>query len=217
MAETVKRRSYDSSRRQEQARQNRARMLDAARRHFLDEGYAATTLAAVAADAGVSVEAVYKAFRNKAGVLKALFDVAIAGDDEPVPMMERSWVAAIRAEPDAAEKVRLYLDRLPTSMARSAPIMLLIRSAAALDPEIAAVWQQLQTERLSGMAAFAADLVGTGQLRDDLTADAARDLLWTMTAVAIYELLVQDRGWTLDRYRQFLADAFIAALVRPPV
>jgi hypothetical protein len=78
------------------------------------------------------------------------------------------------------------------------------------------VWQQLQTERLSGMAAFAADLVGTGQVRDDVSADAARDLLWTMTSVAIYELLVLDRGWTLDRYRQFLADAILAALVRPP-
>ena len=112
MSEPVKRRSYDSSRRQEQARQSRARVLAAARRRFLDEGYAATALPAVAADAGVSVESIYKAFRNKAGVLKAVFDVAVAGDDEPVAIMDRAWVADIQAEPDVVEKLRLYSDHL---------------------------------------------------------------------------------------------------------
>jgi len=216
MAPPVKRRSYDSSRRRELARQSRGRMLDAARRRFLADGYAATTLAAIGADAGVSVETVYKAFKNKAGILKAVFDVAVAGDDEPVPIMERSWVAAIRAEPDAARKLRMYTDRLPPSMARTAPILLLIRSATALDPDIAALWQQLHTERITGMAAFGADLAATGQLRDDVTAEVARDVLWTLNAVDVYELLVLDRGWTPERYQQFVAEALIAALVRSP-
>ena len=84
------------------------------------DGYATTTLAAVAADAGVSVEALYKAFKNKAGIVKALFDVAVAGDDEPVPIMDRSWVAAIRAEPGAAGSW-MYAERLAPSMARATP------------------------------------------------------------------------------------------------
>ena len=216
MSETVKRRTYDSSRRQEQARQNRARMLDAARRRFLTDGYAATTLAAVAADAGVSVETVYKAFKNKAGILKAVFDVAIAGDDEPVPIMQRDWVAAIRAEPDVAQQLRMYAERLAPSMARTAPILLLARSAKVLDPDLAAVWEQLQAERLIGMTAFATELAASGQLRDGVTIEVARDVLWTMNAVDVYELLVLDRGWTPERYEQFVAETIIAALVPPP-
>ena len=92
-------RSYDSTRRQEQARQNRAANLDAARAHFLTHGYQGTTVSAVAVDAGVSVETVYKAFANKAGLLKAVFDVTLAGDDEPVPMMDREEIGATRPSP----------------------------------------------------------------------------------------------------------------------
>src|SRR6478672_10547771 len=92
------RRAYDSSRRQEQARRTRAAVLDAARRQFLDAGYAATTMAGVAAGAGVSVETVYKAFANKPGLVKAVFDVAVVGDDEPVPLMQREFVRRNQAE-----------------------------------------------------------------------------------------------------------------------
>jgi AcrR family transcriptional regulator len=212
MADPVKRRTYDSSRRQEQARQARARVLAAARHRFLAEGYGATALPMVAADAGVSVESIYKAFRNKAGVLKAVFDIAVAGDDEPVAIMDRGFVAAIDAEPDIARKLRLYSDHLVASMPRTAPILLLARAAASLDADVAAVWQQLQDERLIGMTAFAGHLVGTGLLRGELTPDDVRDVLWTFNSVSIYELLVLERGWTPDRYGRFVADALIAAV-----
>jgi AcrR family transcriptional regulator len=211
MSDPVKRRPYDSSRRQEHARQSRARVLAAARRRFLDEGYAATALPAVAADAGVSVESVYKAFRNKAGVLKAVFDVAIAGDDEPVAIMDRDWVAAIRAEPDVAVQLRMYSDHLVASMPRTAPILLLARAAAGLDADVAAIWQQLQDERLRGMTAFATELTGSGRV--DCATDDVRDILWTFNSVHIYELLVLERGWSVERYGTFVADALVAALV----
>jgi AcrR family transcriptional regulator len=211
MSDPVKRRPYDSSRRQEHARQSRARVLASARHRFLDEGYAATALPAVAADAGVSVESVYKAFRNKAGVLKAVFDVAIAGDDEPVAIMERDWVAAIRAEPDVAVQLRMYSDHLVASMPRTAPILLLARAAAGLDTDVAAIWQELQDERLRGMTAFATELTGSGQL--DRPTDDVRDILWTFNSVHIYELLVLERGWSVERYGTFVADALVAALV----
>jgi AcrR family transcriptional regulator len=215
MSDPVKRRAYDSSRRQEQARQSRARVLAAARRRFLAEGYTGTALPAVAADAGVSVESVYKAFRNKAGLLKAVFDVAVAGDDEPVPIMDRAWVAALRAETDAVQKLQGYAGHLLSSMARTAPILLLARSASGLDADMAAVWHQLQDERLTGMTAFAADLASTGQLRPGLPVEQVRDVLWTLNSVSIYELLVLERGWSGERYRDFVADALIAALVDP--
>jgi AcrR family transcriptional regulator len=216
MSDPVKRRPYDSSRRQEQARQSRARVLAAARRRFLDEGYAATALPAVAADAGVSVESIYKAFRNKAGVLKAVFDVAVAGDDEPVAILDRSWVAAIRAEPDIATQLRMYSQHLVASMPRTAPVLLLARAAAGLDADVAAVWRQLQAERLTGMTAFASSLTDSGQTRPALSTDDVRDVLWTLNSVSMYELLVLDRGWPVERYGDFVADALVAAVVAPP-
>src|SRR3954470_17146898 len=213
MSRPVKRRAYDSSRRQEQARQSRARVLATARRHFLAQGYAATALPAVATEAGVSVESIYKAFRNKAGVLKAVFDVAIAGDDEPVAIMDREWVAAIDAEPDIARKLHMYSQHLMAAMPRTAPVLLLVRNAATLDRDVAGVWEQLQTERLMGMTAFAAHLVGTGRLRGGLAPEDVRDILWTLNSVNIYELLVMERGWEVERYGRFVAEALTAHLV----
>jgi AcrR family transcriptional regulator len=212
----AKRRTYDGSRRRSQARAHRARVVEAARRRFLEDGYAPTTGAAIGADADVSVETVYKAFRNKAGVLKAVFDVAVAGDDAPVPVMEREFVAEIQAEPDPVEKLRRYTRQLEVTVARTAEIQLLVRATAVLDPEIEAVWRQMQEERLVGMAAFAAHLGDAGVLRPSMTVDAARDVLWTYTSVELYELLVLERGWDLARYRDFLADALAAALLPAP-
>jgi AcrR family transcriptional regulator len=209
----AQKRAYDSSRRRSQARAQRGRVVDAARRRFLDDGYAATTLAAVAADADVSVETIYKSFRNKAGLLKAVFDVAVTGDDAPVPVMERNWVAEVAAEPDAHEKLRCYAAQLATSMPRTAPIQLLIRGVAPLDPDIDAVWRQMQAERLTGMTAFATHLHDSGSLRPGCSVDEARDVLWTYNSVELYDLLVLERGWSVDRYRDFVAGALAAALL----
>ena len=128
-------RSYDSTRRQEQARQNRARILDAARAHFLTDGYQGTTVSAVAVDAGVSVETVYKAFANKAGLLKAVFDVTLAGDDEPVPMMDREEIrrnAGRARSPQETPDVRRVLRR--AGRAPAVPFEVLARDAGSRRP-----------------------------------------------------------------------------------
>jgi AcrR family transcriptional regulator len=101
-------RTYDATRRQEQAQENRARVLGAARARFLADGYTATTIPGVARDAGVSVQTVYKAFGNKAGLLKAVFDVAVTGDDQLIPVAERDPIKRIQAEPDPRSKLRMY-------------------------------------------------------------------------------------------------------------
>src|SRR5690349_5136738 len=141
-------RTYDSSHRQARARANRRAMVAAARDRFLAEGYAATTLAEVAADAGVSVPTVYKAFGNKGGLLKAVFDVSVAGDDEPVPIPERDFIQAIIGEPDPARKIALYLEHLAETAPRAAPIHLLARDAGASDPDAADVFAQMRVELL---------------------------------------------------------------------
>ena len=214
MSEPVKgegSRRYNSTRRLEQARQNRQAALGAARRRFLDQGYASTTIAEVATDAGVSVETVYKAFSNKAGLLKALFDQAVAGDDSPVEMAERDVIRQIAAEPDPVRKIAGYCQLLAETMPRAAPLQLLARAAAAADPGAAAVWAQTRQETLTAMTLFARNLDETHRLR--VPVDEARDVLWTYHAPEIYELLVIERGWTTKSYGHFLAGALIAALL----
>ncbi len=204
-------RRYDSTRRRQQAQQNRHAILAAARTRFLAQGYAATTIAEIARDAGVSVETVYKAFATKAGVLKALFDVSVAGDDEPIPMAERDVIAEVRNAPRAARKIEIYARHLAATMPRSAPVQLLARDGAAASPDAAEVWTQIRNETLTAMTMFASDLAQTGQLR--VRATAARDVLWTYHAPELYELLVLERGWSAARYGKFIAEALIAALL----
>ena len=214
MSRNVKRagpRQYDSSRRQARAQESRAAVLRAALDRFLEQGYSSTTIAQVAGDADVSVETVYKTFGNKAGLLKAVFDVAVAGDDEPVPMVERDDIQRVIAEPDAARKLALYFDHFVDTMPRTAPVQLLVRDAAATNDDARAVWQQLRHEQLEAMTQFARDLDATGQLR--VPATTARDLLWTYHSLELYELLVLERGWSRKRYRAFLLDALVAALL----
>jgi AcrR family transcriptional regulator len=206
-------RPYDSSRRQEQARLNRLAVLDAARRLFLEHGYAATTMSAVAADAGVSVETVYKAFSNKPGLVKAVFDVAIVGDDEPIPMMQREFVQRNQAEPDPRKKLIGYGAHLAEVAPRACPIQLVVRAAAASDAGAADVWEQLQTERLMGMTVFAEHLDEGGHLRKGVSRDEARDVLWAHNSVELWDLLVNQRGWTNARFGTWVGKQLIAALL----
>ena len=214
MAEPVKpARRYNASRRQEQARENRRRVLAAARRLFLTRGYAETSMPEIAKAAGLSVQTVYKAFANKATLLKAIFDVSVAGDDEPVPIAERDLIRSIQAEPNAARKITMYLEHLAERVPHTAPVQLLARDAAGADHAAAAVWAQTRQETLTAMTYFAADLMATGQVRSELSKDEVRDVLWTYHSPELYELLVLERGWSAERYGRFLADAVISALL----
>ena len=216
MTDAVKpRRRYDSRGRQERARRTRRAVLEVARRMFLDVGYPATSVAAVAAEAGVSVETVYKGFGNKPGLLKAVFDVSIVGDDEPTPMLQRDHVRDMAAEPDPRRKLAMYGDHLARDFPRSVPIQLVVRAAAASDPAAAQVWDQMLAERLTGMTEFARHLHAGGHLRSDVSLNDARDVLWTYTSTELYDLLVNHRGWAARKYGRWVAHALVAALLPP--
>jgi AcrR family transcriptional regulator len=206
-------RTYDSSRRRELAKQNRLAIVAAARRLFLERGFAAATMPDIAAEAGVSVQTVYKAFGNKPGLAKAVFDIAIAGDDEPVPMMLRASLQRVRDEPDARKKLALYGEHLAAVAPRHVPIQLVILAAAATDPEAGNVWRELQDERLRGMSMFARALHAGGHLRPGVSATEARDVLWTYNSAELFQLLVIERGWSPKRYGRWIADALTAALL----
>jgi AcrR family transcriptional regulator len=219
LSESVKaRRAYDATRRVEAARQSRRTVLETAQRLFLDRGFAATTMSDIAAGAGVSTKNLYKVFGNKVGLAKAVFDVAIAGDDEPVPMVERASLMKVRDAPDPRRKLILYGEHLATVAPRHVPLQLVILDAAANDPDAAQVWDDLQAERLRGMTMFAKALAEEGHLRHGVSAAEARDVLWTYNSAELYRLLVIERRWSVRRYGGWVASALTAALLpsEPP-
>jgi AcrR family transcriptional regulator len=206
------RRAYTSAVRDEQARRTRLAVLEAARDLFLSEGFAATTVPALAERAGVSVQTVYKLFGSKARLAKAVFDWSIAGDDEAVPIVERPRLAQVRAEQNTERKLRLYGEHLAHTAPRHVPLQLVIRDAAGADPDAATVWAELLEERLRGMTMFAKDLHAGGHLREGVTAAQARDTLWVYSSAELYQLLVIQREWKPNRYGRWVADALISAL-----
>ena len=211
MAHVKPRRRYDSSRRRDQARQTRAEVLDAARRLFLADGFAATTVASVARTAGVSVETVYKTFGNKSGLLRAVAEAALAGPG-PTSTTERSDAMRAR-ETDPYAIVRGWASFASELMPRMGPVMLVIRAASATSPDMADLLARLDEDRMNRMAEQAAFLRQQGHLRHDVTEAEARDAMWAYTDLTLYELLVLRQKWPVERFRDFLARGLTAALL----
>jgi hypothetical protein len=137
----------------------------------------------------------------------------MAGDDDPRPMLERETLAAVRAEADPQRRFVLYGQFLARVAPRHVPIQLLIRDAAAGDAEAAAVWEQLQEERLRGMTQFAKHLHRAGDLASGISAQEARDVLWTYNSAELFQLLVLQRGWSPRRYGAWIGRQLTAALL----
>jgi len=192
-------------RRQRRARQTRERILTAAADLFERQGYAATTMQQIAVQADVAWQTVYAVFRTKAAVLSGVFDVAVAGDDEPVPVAERPFVQAIADASDPRAKAAILAKHLRESAARTAGVMSVIDAAAATDPEIAGLWHTLVGQGERGMTLAATSFRDQGVLRPDLTIARAADILWLYVGPWTYRVLVTERGWTLDEYEEWLA------------
>jgi AcrR family transcriptional regulator len=212
MAAKVKRtRRYDSARRQEAAQRRRAAIVEAASRLFGREGFSGSTIAKIAEDAGVSEETVYKAFGNKIALVRAIRDKALAGEG-PVHAERRSDRMQAN-ENDPRQIIRGWGVLTMEVAPRVAPVLLLVREAAASDPELARLREEMDAARLTRMTHNARTLLEGGHLRKGITLDAATDVLWTYSSPEFYELLVIRRGWSVERYGRFIADAMIAALL----
>jgi AcrR family transcriptional regulator len=215
MSRTVKpRRAYDSPRRRQQALATRRAVLEAARELFIQRGYVATTIDAIAAGAAVSPETVYATFKNKRSLLSQLLDVAIAGDDAPVPILERPWVRQLRDEGDPRRRLRLLARNGRLILERTAPVYEVLRGAAAADPEIASLWEQAKAQRLAGQRELLGIVTERAPLRHGLPATTATDILFTIGSPETYRLLVVDRGWSADRFERWYADALARLLLR---
>lgn len=200
-------------RRQRKARQTRRRILAAAAELFTRQGYAATTVQQVAEHADVAWQTVYAVFGTKAAILSAAFDVAVASDDEPVPVADRPFEQAIRQAADPREKAGILARHLRESAARTAGIVSVIESAAPTDPEIAALWRTLQDQGLRGVTLTASSLQQQGVLRPGLTITRAADILWLYIGPWSYRVLVTERGWNPDEYETWLTDALDTQLM----
>ncbi len=207
------RRRYDSSGRRERARQARDQIIGIAGDLFLSRGYAATTVAAIAVQARVSVETIYKGFGGKPGLVRAIVEAGLAGPG-PVPAEQRS--DQIRdTEPDPRQVLTAWGAFMTEIAPRTAPILLLARDAAASDPDLAALLDEISAARLKRMTVNAHGLSEAGHLQPGLTIAQAADIMWAYSSPELYELLVLRRGWSPGRYGRFAAQAMIAAVLTP--
>jgi AcrR family transcriptional regulator len=206
-------RSYRSPLRAAQAGETRRAIISAATRLFIDIGYGATSMDAIAEAAGVSRATVFTAVGGKATLLKTAYDVALVGDDEPVALPDRADSRAIRAEPDPRRYLERYAGLVAGLGARVAPIYEAIRGAASADPDIRPVWEKIQQERRIGASHVVADTASKGPLREGIDLEAAADVVWVLVDPGLCHLLVNRRGWSPDRFAAWLATSLIHELL----
>lgn len=217
MSDAVKgKRRYDSPRRREQAAGTRRQILAAAQRRFERDGYAATTVAAVAREAGVAQKTVYAAFETKSGLLRALWNLLLRGDEEQAPVAQRAWYREVLEEPDAERRLHLNARNSRAVKSRIGALLAVIRSAAAADPDIDALWQRIQSDFYDNQRAIVEALDSDAALRPGLDVVRATDILWTLNHPDLWLLLVGQRQWTPQQYERWFADTACAQLLRRP-
>ncbi len=214
MTRAVKTRPYDSTRRHAASHERRAAILAAARELFLERGYQRTTMAAVAQGAGVALDTVYELVGRKPDLFRLLLETSISGGTEPVPAEERGYVRQIHAEPTAAGKLSTYARALPAIHAQLAPLIAVVHAAATAEPEINRLWQGITHRRAANMRRLALELEATGELA--VSIDEAADVIWATNSPEFYVLLVHERGWSPDRYADWLTTSWQRLLLRQP-
>lgn len=215
MSRPVKSRNYRSPARKAQADQTRRAVLVAARELFTTVGYS-VTMSQVAERAGVAVDTVYASVGRKPDLVRAVIDMVLASDEEPVPVSERGYVRRIMAATTAQAKIEAYAESLSALLPTVAPLQEALRQAGRDHKECQRAWAELVERRATNMLAFAADLRSTGQLRPDLNDAEVADIVWS-TNSAEYYLLLAGRGWDPARFRAHLVDLWTRVLVDPAV
>jgi AcrR family transcriptional regulator len=214
MAERVKpKRRYDSPRRRKQAAATRLAILEAAHRLFAHQGYGATTMAAIAAEAGVALKTVYLAFETKSGVLRALWNLRLRAGRDEVPIAQQEWYREVLEEPDPEHQLRLNARNSRAAKLRIATVLEVIHTAAPLDSDIAALWSRIQSDYHANQRAILESLAEKGALRPGLEVDRATDILWTINHPNLWHLLVGERGWTPEQYEHWTADLACSQLL----
>jgi AcrR family transcriptional regulator len=210
------RRRYDSPRRRAQAEATRRDILAAAERRFDAQGYPATTMQAIATEAGVALKTVYVTFETKSGLLRQLWNMRLRGDGEGVPVASQPWYLEVMAEPDPARQLRLAARNSRVVKERVGTLFDTIRTAAPVDADIAALWARIQSEFHANQQTIVASIADKGALRAGLDVARGADILWTVNHPNVWQLLVTERGWTPEQYEQWCGDLACAQLLRAP-
>ncbi len=215
VARTVKRsgRSYDNASRRAQSEETRRRILAAARDLLVTKGYRATTVAKIARNAEVHVDTLYTLVGRKPEILRELIERAISGTDRPLDPEARDYVQRMQTEPNPIRQLEIYAAAVRAIQTRMAPLLLALRDAASTEPEAQQVWSQISQRRAANMRRLVAAL-GDDVLRRGLDVDEAADIVWATASSELFLLLTGERGWTLDRYQDWLADTWRRLLLR---
>jgi AcrR family transcriptional regulator len=214
-AETKPRtRRYHSPRRQEQAEATRKAILDAGERLFIRDGYVATSMAAIAKEAGVALKTVYLGFETKSGLLRALWHRNLRGGREDIPVGQQEWFLEVLEEPDPAKALRLNARNSRRVKVRIAPLGEVILTAAPADPEIDSLSKRIWSQFYDNQHEVVKALHRRKALKKGLSVDRAADILWTLNHPRTYLLFLEDRGWTPEEYEQWLGEITIAELLK---
>ena len=209
-------RSADGKRGQARTRLARAAVVEAARTLFLERGYGATTIEAISDLADVPVATVYRLFSSKRGILKALLDVSIVGDDEAVPFADRPQVRALLADPDPRKRLAGFVATTVQVNSRIAPLYRILASAAGSDPDAAALLDELTRQRQEGQRLIARSLARAHTLRPELRERDAADIIHALMSPEVYRLLILDRSWKPERYERWLTATLTDQLLARP-
>jgi AcrR family transcriptional regulator len=207
------RRRYVSGVREDQARRTRLRILDAAHRLFAKDGYARTTIERIASDAGVATDTVYAVFGSKRAVLSGLMERHVGGDDQPIAVLDRPEPQSVRREPNQRRQLARFVAGVTDAIERSRPIDDIMRSAAAIDPEISTLRRNIQEERLRNMTTLVRWLRSNGPLRGERSVEEAAAIVWTLTSPEVHRLLRVEREWSSERFRDWLGDTLARTLL----
>ncbi|MFI6829981.1 TetR/AcrR family transcriptional regulator [Kribbella sp. NPDC050241] len=203
----------ETTSRADKTRANRRRMRTAALGLFTARGYAATSMQAIADEAGVAVQTLYFTFRTKRALLSEILDTAVAGDEEPVPTLERPRVRAAISEAGQREQLREQARLAREIYRRVAPVLQVVASAASADPEIADLWETNNTQRAIVMEQLITALAAKGPLHDGLDPAMATDIALALLSPEMYQYLTERRGWSPSRWEQWTADALTTQLL----
>ena len=219
LAEQVKtkphRRRYDVTRRRAAALETRRAIANAARELFLERGYTATTVAAIASAAGVSHETVYATLGPKPAVFRHLIETALSGADEPIPPLERDYARQVLAERDPGQLIDIYARAMRLTQERLAVLFDVLGHAATTSPELAAYLSELIERRAHYTRMIAEHLAEIGGLREDTTVQTAADVLFALNSSEFFLLLARDRDWQSEQFERWLADAWKRLLLPP--
>jgi AcrR family transcriptional regulator len=211
----ARRRTYDNAGRAEQAAANRRRVLAAAHRVLVDRGYANTTINAIAAEARVSREMIYKAFGSKPALVKRLYDIQLVGDDEPRPLNARPEWAAMMAEGTATGLLLRYATIVRGLYERLGPLLgVLLLAARSGEPDLKAFGDETDQQRLVGTRRIVDAVAERDGLRPGLDPERGTDIVWTLNSPDVYQLLTGVRGWSDDDYESWLGRSLVDALVQ---